>query len=385
MDKKKSKKKANKDSKKTTINGTTIVQLPSGNWYAKVYSHMDGSGTRIDEHFTNCSPEDVAFDVAVFKLEKMKNKKNKLKSKKNNYDKMILGDAIDKYIEMKDGVLSPTTIQGYKKIRKHRLKDLMNTQLKDIDQTRIQEEINKEAKIISPYTKKKLSPKTISNIHGLLSSTLKAFLPNTPELRTTLPAKVKKIIELPPAAEVIKLVTGTPIELPCMLAIWMSYSLSEVRGIKASALSEDGYIVIKEVVVDVGGKATAKEAAKEYERIRKAQLPNYLFELIKKQETYINFRNTGVDGYIVSLSGSAIYKRFIRMQEEANFQHITFHQLRHLNASVMLALDIPDKYAMERGGWKTPHTLKSVYQHTFSDERKAVDKKVNDYFEKIIE
>ena len=59
---------------------------------------------------------------------------------------------------------------------------------------------------------------------------------------------------------------------------------------------------------------------------------------------------------------------------------MSFHDLRHMNASVMLALNVPDKYAMERGGWSTNHVMKSVYQHTFSAERKAVDDRIDDYF-----
>lgn len=51
----------------------------------------------------------------------------------------------------------------------------------------------------------------------------------------------------------------------------------------------------------------------------------------------------------------------------------------------MLALGIPDKYAMERGGWSTNSTLKAVYQHTFSDERKKVDDKIDDFFNAILE
>ena len=46
---------------------------------------------------------------------------------------------------------------------------------------------------------------------------------------------------------------------------------------------------------------------------------------------------------------------------------------------------IPDKYAMERGGWSTPNTLKAVYQHTFLEERKLVDKQIDEFFENIIE
>ena len=64
---------------------------------------------------------------------------------------------------------------------------------------------------------------------------------------------------------------------------------------------------------------------------------------------------------------------------------MTFHDLRHLSASVMLMLNIPDKYTMERGGWSTNSTLKSVYQHTFSDERKKVDKKIDEYLNSILD
>ena len=63
---------------------------------------------------------------------------------------------------------------------------------------------------------------------------------------------------------------------------------------------------------------------------------------------------------------------------------MSFHDLRHLNASVMLMLGIPDKYAMERGGWSTPNVMKNVYQHTFSEERKLVDERIDDYFNSLI-
>jgi integrase len=63
---------------------------------------------------------------------------------------------------------------------------------------------------------------------------------------------------------------------------------------------------------------------------------------------------------------------------------MTFHDLRHLNASIMLMLGIPDKYAMERGGWSTDNVLKSVYQQTFSSERQKIDKIIDGYFNGIV-
>ena len=49
----------------------------------------------------------------------------------------------------------------------------------------------------------------------------------------------------------------------------------------------------------------------------------------------------------------------------------------------MAMLNIPEKYAQERGGWKTPFVMKNVSMHTFSKERIAVDDKIDNFFEKI--
>ena len=87
--------------------------------------------------------------------------------------------------------------------------------------------------------------------------------------------------------------------------------------------------------------------------------------------------------YIVTYCRGGIYKRFKRVIKNAGLKDMTFHDLRHLNASVMLVLGVPDKYAMERGGWASNNVLKSVYQHTFSDERQRIDNRIDDYFRKI--
>jgi hypothetical protein len=51
----------------------------------------------------------------------------------------------------------------------------------------------------------------------------------------------------------------------------------------------------------------------------------------------------------------------------------------------MLSLNIPDKYAMERGGWSSPSVMKSVYQHTFSAEREAIEDKIDNYFNGLLD
>ena len=64
-----------------------------------------------------------------------------------------------------------------------------------------------------------------------------------------------------------------------------------------------------------------------------------------------------IDGeYITNLNRKGIYQRFKRIMKKHGYSDITFHDLRHINASVMLALNVPDKYAMERGGWSYLYT-----------------------------
>ena len=71
--------------------------------------------------------------------------------------------------------------------------------------------------------------------------------------------------------------------------------------------------------------------------------------------------------FLFDFTAMALYRRFIRLQTEAGYSGIRLHDLRHINASVMLALHVPEKYAMERGGWSSNKTLQTIYQHTYSD------------------
>lgn len=72
------------------------------------------------------------------------------------------------------------------------------------------------------------------------------------------------------------------------------------------------------------------------------------------------------------------------MCESAGMQHITFHDLRHVNASVMLRLGVSDAIAMECGGWSSPAALKSVYQETFVGDREQADTVIDEYFAALV-
>ena len=176
--------------------------------------------------------------------------------------------------------------------------------------------------------------------------------------------------------DVLKAVIGSDVELPCLMAIWLGLRMSEIRGVRKSDII-DGVLTVNEVIVKVERQDVVKSQTKTYDSRRQIRLPQFL---LRKIEALPEDQD-----HVVELSDTVIYKHFVKLIAAANLPHMTFHDLRHLNASVMLALGVPDKYAMERGGWSSPNIMKSVYQHTFSAERQAIDEKIDNYFESALD
>lgn len=357
-------------------------RLPSGQWRTQVYSHsiplydndgkpiVDEKGKpkekRIYESFTADGKKESEYMAAEFAL----NKKRKARP-----ENLTLSEAVDKYINSKDALLSPKTVSEYRKMKKVAFKDIMDIKVKDITEEVLQEAINREAKRNNEKATKNpkpISAKTVKNEYGLIATVLAKYNKNIDLSEIQLPAKQATIKELLPPETIFDIVQGSPIELPVMLAMWLSFSMSEIRGLKRTSITSDGYIMINQVIVDVDCKPVEKKQAKVFTRIRKHKIPVYIKGLIdalpEDQE------------YLVTLSGIAINRRFSYLLKKNGQPHMTFHDLRHVNASVMALLRVPDQYAMERGGWKTDSTMKKVYTHTFSDQRQAVDETIDNYF-----
>ncbi len=222
---------------------------------------------------------------------------------------------------------------------------------------------------------KKCGHKSIKSAKALICSALKLYGVR-PELNVTLPAKKHTIKTLPTAEQVISIIRGTDVELPCLLAMWLSLRISEVRGLQFRDI-KDNIVTVCRSNVYFDGNDNLKDSNKTYSSTRQLTIPPYIQNLIE------NLPHEKETDFIVSMGYQEIRGKFKRLLAENNMD-MTFHDLRHLCASIMLKLRIPDKYAMERGGWSTNSTLKSVYQHTFSEERKLVDEKIDNYFNDIL-
>lgn len=330
-------------------------KLPSGSWRCLIYTGKDEHGKRQYKSFTADNKKEAEYLATAF-----------LAFKQREESSMTIGKAVSEYIASRDGVTSESTIEGYQKIEKHRIKDIANIEISDFDTVQAQKYINRLSK--------KYAPKTVSNSWGLVSSAISMQEPEK-HFAVRLPPRKKVFREIPTAEEVISVIKGTEIELPVLLAMCFSLRVSEVRGIRYRDISGN-ILTVREVRLRLKKGDCVRKQTKTYNSTRRLTLIPYIQNLI----------GTGKpDDYIIDLTYSQIYGKFVTAIEKAGLPHMRFHDLRHLNASVMLLLNIPEKYAMERGGWSTDSTMKAVYQHTFSREREKVDAQVNGYFEKLLE
>lgn len=344
-------------------------KLPSGSWRVQVYDYTDTNGRKHYKSFTSDTKASAEYKAAAFK-----------KNRPEKEEPITVGEAIDKYIALSP-MLSPTTLARYKNVREHGFPDLMDLKVEELTDEIMQNEINKESRRPNERTGRPLAPKTIKNEYGVISSSLKTVCNRTYNIR--LPKSQKKPKELPPPELVISLLKGSSIELPCLLSIWLSFSLSEIRGFKCSSV-RDGYIYVDQVLVDVQNLPIEKKDAKVDSRNRRQAIPDYIMDLIRQQETWVNYTATGEDGPLIPLNRHQIYNRYKRIMEK-NGLEISFHDLRHMFASIMLTkLQIPEKIVQDEGGWSTPAIMKSVYSNTFTDSRRTADKIRDTFFEGLL-
>lgn len=339
-------------------------KLPSGSWRVNQYVGKDENGKRIYKSFTASTKKEAEFIAAEYV---MKARHSKVPQN------ITLGEAMERYIESKSNILSPSTLKTYNGIKRNGLNDIKNVLLKDLTRELIQKAINNESM--------NHSPKTVKNIHGLLSATLKEFYPDF-VLTTKLPSKIKNELYIPDSKTVSfileKSKNDQDLHLAILLAAFLGFRRSEICALtwKDVNFNESLVTVSKAIVIDES-KNWVEKAPKSFSGNRKIPLPDVVAnELLKYKKT---------TGKIITCTPNNISDNFRNLLKHLDVPHFRFHDLRHYNASIMLAFGIPDKYAMEIMGHATNNMLKNVYQHTFEEKQNQVAKDLNVYFSEIMQ
>lgn len=342
--------------------------LPSGSVRASVYvGYVDG--VRKYEKFTAETQE----EAAMLAYEYLIDLKKKLKLNQLPLDmRMTVGDAIDQHIADIADTLSPTTVRRYMKDREKFFAQLMDMPLAELTQPDINRAVSHDSRLYAP--------KSIHCAHGLLSSALGTYYPDF-RLKTNLPQIVEADVIVPEDNDIRRFlarIKGTWMERAVMLGACCGMRRSEICGLKYTDVDvKKSTISIRRTVVkDVNGKWILREKTKTTKSKRTIEVSTGIIQRL--------FQQQGDSEFVVPVVPDTISKTFIDLRNELRIE-CRFHDLRHYNASIMLAMNIPDKYAMERMGYATAATLKKVYQHTMRGKRKEVSDMVNGYMDGLLE
>jgi len=284
---------------------------------------------------------------------------------------ITLAEGIRQYDNDKSARLDVRTKEAHEYIINNRFKSLMNKKLCDITATDLDKAIDAELKLPSRKGGT-IKPKTVNDAMGLIKAVLKRYADFNDKVDAVVEKKTIK--DYPTVPEVVQAITGTDIELPCLLALWLGMSMEEIRGLTKSKSLQGNRLCIVEKVVDTKNGAMRIAGGKAVERVRAYVLPEYLKQLIDN-----------VDGDIIEKrSGHAVYMRLQIELKRNGVKLCSFHDLRHLNTATMTSANIPSKTIQQRNGWSSDRMIKEVYDYVFDADRQACDDYMNNYFNNII-
>lgn len=258
---------------------------------------------------------------------------------------------IDQYIKSKSNTLSPSTIRGYRAIQKNRFKGTLERSASDIAANEWQSIANKEAALCSPKTLKN----SFAFIRTVLRSEAKIIIPDV-----TLPGSVSNETAFLDPEEIklfVNAVKDTKYAVPTLLAL-SSLRISEIYALQWEDIAKNPKFirVAGSVVLDEDHRFTKKKQNKNSSSAR--NVPIFIPELAAAIE-----RDRQSSGRVVTMKQNTLRLGIHKICKDAGITNVTVHGLRHSFASLAYHLRIPERIAMEIGGWANINTMQKVYTH----------------------
>ena len=333
-------------------------KVSSGKWFIQL--RLGGKSVSVSDF----NKKECIRQAQLIKAEYQAGKREIAEAQK---DAPTLGDAIDRYVESKSNVLSPSTIRGYVSIRKNRLQAYMGLPVDKIDW---QKAVNGEAT--------ECCAKTLKNVWGLVSSSLEYCGVSAPKIR--LPQVIpheKEWLEPEQLPVFIEAVKDEDFGIPALLAL-QGLRRSEIYALDWDCVDLDGNtITVKGAVVqNKDHKFVKKDTTKT--AVSSRTVPIMIPELSAL------LRDAQADGKpLVSGTPEKLYRKINRVCEACGLPAVGVHGLRHSFASLGYYLGIPEREMMELGGWEDSGTMQKIYTHVAAAARAKSQNKLAEYFSGI--
>ena len=333
----------------------TPVRLPSGSWRVQVM--VDGKRVSVTDPDKNMAQaKAMALQAGIIEQERKKRP-------------LTLARAIDRYIEDRSSVLSPSTIRGYGFIRDKRFPALMQMDINAITKRDLQTAVNREAAA-------GVSAKTITNAARLVSSVLRDN--ELPVPKINLPQKLSPQRQYIQPEEITRLfaaIAGDPYEVQILLALWLGLRRGEIFGLCWDCVDFEGktLTVRRVMVLDSDNHWILRDGAKTETSQRTISCPDHILSRLQAL-------GPKRDGLIFTGHPGTLSKHIREVCDKAGITQTTAHGLRHTNAALMRQIGVSDAHAMQRGGWSEERTYKQVYSYVFEDSATQDDARIDEFF-----
>lgn len=277
---------------------------------------------------------------------------------------MTVESAVEKYIELKTPVLSPTTIRSYTSVAKNAYDDIAALSFSHLTAAVLQAWVNKYS---SEHT-----PKATANAHGLLRAALSMFAPDV-SFRVSLPKRNPPELYTPTEAEVAKLIEISKKNPKLYKALILaSYGLR--RG-EICALTY-GDVDRKKNTVYVNKNMV--RSGKNGWVIKPPKTPQSIRHVVLAPNAVKALTGDAMDAgeLIIGYHPDALTNAFKRLRNASGLPQFRFHDLRSFSASLQHSIGIPEQYILKSHGWKSNRVLMQTYRRTMTDKENEYNKKV---------
>ena len=335
----------------------TAKKTPSGMWKVRVYSHTTPDGKKHYKAFTAPTKQEAEQEASRFSGDADRAQRQDL----------TVAEAIAGYIRAKDGVLSPSTIRGYRRMERNNYTGIATEKIRRLNSERVQRFVSELAK--------DMSPKSVKNIYGLLTAAVALYLPEK-TFKVKLPMPNKKRDTAPTDAAVVALYHAAHgwLKICVGLGAFCGMRRGEVAALKYGDIDEGVIRIHADMVPDESDHYVYKEMPKTVDSVRDVYAPQELLDLIGSGDP---------DALIIDKHPNSITARFEDLCRDLKITGVRFHDLRSYYASA--GVIIPDTYLAQFGGWSRSSTvMKSVYQRAQADKTQKYADMLTGHFSALI-
>ena len=349
------------------------TKVKNGRFRVQIYLGNDENGKRMYKSFYADTKQEAEYLALTFKMGA---------GRAVDVRVITVRAAIDAYIKSKEGLLSPTTIQGYRSVLKNLDDQFLACNIHSLSRLSLQTQVNRFAhrnKFVAHNGEGPLSPKTVRNMYGLVSAALRQQDVRIDGI--TLPRKRKVEYATPFEEEltaIFRALEGTSLEIPALLAAVCSLRKSEILGLRYGDI-ENGILHIRRAMVRADSQNIVKDP-KTYASVRDVVLPAYIEQKIAAARG-----DRGRDDYIVTLSPSTLNGYFHERLVRAGLKPCRFHDLRHSFVSILKAHNINPDWIQLTGGWSEKAVMNENYWQVNQKILRAISQEIHGVFSEIMQ